>query len=84
MDKFSTVEFQLQKGDQLYMFSDGFADQFGGKKGKKFKSRAFKEIILANADKGMNTQKEILETTLNNWQQDYEQVDDITVFGLLI
>ena len=84
MDDFTTHEIQLQKGDQLYLFSDGFADQFGGPKNKKFKYKSFKRLLLNNADKEMNTQKEILETTLNNWQQDYEQVDDITVFGLLI
>ena len=84
MDKFSTVEFQLQKGDQLYMFSDGFADQFGGEKGKKFKSRAFKEIILGNAKRTMQEQHQILERTFDKWKGSFEQVDDVTILGIVV
>ncbi len=88
MDKFTTHEIQLNKGDQLYMFSDGFADQFGGPKGKKFKYKAFKNLLLENANLSMNKQQEILNNTLRNWMLNgksvEEQVDDLVVIGLKI
>ena len=86
MDKFKTQEIQLQKGDRLYMFSDGYADQFGGltPKGKKFKSKAFKKLLFENANKAMEEQKEILNTTYENWRGDFEQVDDVVVIGIKI
>ncbi len=84
MDNFTTHEIQFQKGDQLYMFSDGFADQFGGPKGKKFKYKPFKRLLLENADKPMAEQKAILEKTFVNWKGDLEQIDDVTVIGIKI
>jgi serine phosphatase RsbU (regulator of sigma subunit) len=82
MDDYTTHEIQLQKGDQLYMFSDGYADQFGGKKAKKFKYKPFKNLLLENSNKPMNEQKEILEKTLIEWQGNNEQIDDIVVMGV--
>jgi len=84
MDKFTTHEIQLEKGDQLYMFSDGFADQFGGPKGKKFKYKPFKRLLLENADKPMTEQKEILNNAFIDWKGNYEQIDDVVVIGLKI
>ena len=84
MDKFTNHKIQLQKGDQIYLFSDGFADQFGGQKNKKFKYKPFKELLLSNAGKSMQEQKEILEKTFDEWIQGYEQVDDVTVLGIKI
>jgi len=91
MDKFITHEIQLEKGDQLYMFSDGFADQFGGEDfacrqtgGKKFKYKPFKKLLLDNADKPMQEQKEILEKTFEEWRGDLEQIDDVVVLGIKI
>ena len=84
MDKFITHEIQLEKGDQLYMFSDGFADQFGGPKGKKFKYKPFKQMLLENADKSMKEQKEILAQIFENWKGDLEQIDDVVVLGIKI
>jgi len=84
MDNFTTHEIQLEKGDQLYMFSDGYADQFGGPKGKKFKYKAFKRLLLENADKPMQEQKEILNTAFEDWKGDVEQIDDVVVVGIKI
>jgi len=84
MDNFTTHEIQLEKGDQLYMFSDGYADQFGGPKGKKFKYKAFKRLLLENADKPMQEQKEILNQAFENWRGDLEQIDDVVVVGIKI
>ena len=68
----------------IYLFSDGFADQFGGPKGKKFKYKPFKHLLLENADKPMVEQKENLEKTFTEWKGNFEQVDDITVLGIKI
>jgi serine phosphatase RsbU (regulator of sigma subunit) len=79
-----THEIQLEKGDMLYMFSDGYADQFGGPKGKKFKYKPFKRLLLENADKPMQEQKEILNKAFEDWKGNYEQVDDVVVVGVKI
>ena len=84
MDNFTNHEIQLQKGDKLYMFSDGFADQFGGPKNKKFKYKPFKRIILENSDLSMDIQRELLFNTFKDWKNNVEQVDDITVVGIEI
>jgi serine phosphatase RsbU (regulator of sigma subunit)/Tfp pilus assembly protein PilF len=81
---FNLRNVQLQKGDLLYIFTDGFADQFGGPKGKKFKYKQLEALLIANAGLGMNEQKNILEETINSWKNGYEQVDDILVMGIKI
>ena len=72
---------EFKKEDTFYIFSDGFIDQFGGPKGKKFKSRPFKNLLLDIQEKTMEEQKEILYTHLINWRGDIEQIDDILVIG---
>jgi serine phosphatase RsbU (regulator of sigma subunit) len=84
MDNFSVTEIQLQKGDQLYLLSDGFADQFGGVQVKKFKYKPFKELLLKNSEKTMAEQKNILDKTFMEWKGKNEQVDDVTVIGIKI
>jgi serine phosphatase RsbU (regulator of sigma subunit) len=84
MNDFTYNEFQLNKGDILYLFSDGYADQFGGDKGKKFMYKKFKELLLANAQKPLSEQKDILETNISAWIDKGEQTDDITVVGIKI
>ena len=84
MDAFTTHEFQLEKGDMLYMFSDGFADQFGGPKGKKFKYKPFKRLLLENAYKPMVEQKEIMNQAFESWRGKEEQIDDVVVLGIKI
>ena len=75
---------QLEKGDSVYIFSDGYADQFGGPRNKKFKYKHLKEVILSIKDKPMKEQGNILKKTLIDWQGDEEQVDDILVMGVRI
>ena len=82
MDNFTAHEIYIEKGDQLYLFSDGFADQFGGPKGKKFKYKPFKQLIINNCQLTMTEQKEIFEKTFNGWVQGYEQIDDVTIMGI--
>lgn len=79
--KFTNNEIQIQKGDAIYFFSDGFADQFGGDTGKKFKSKPMKELVIAIQDAPMKKQKEMLEKTLEVWRGEIEQVDDVLVIG---
>ncbi len=82
MEPFTSNKIQLEKGDNLYMFSDGFADQFGGPKGKKFKYKPFKRLLLNNAEKSMEEQYKIIEKTFYDWKGELEQVDDVTVVGI--
>jgi len=84
MDRFETHEIQLLEGDQVYMFSDGFADQFGGVKGKKFKYKPFKRLLLENSNLPMVEQRELLYKTFMEWKGTEEQVDDIVVLGIRI
>ena len=79
---FTHHEMKLEKGDTVYLFSDGYPDQFGGKKDKKFMMKNFKKLLLSIQDKTMNEQKAILEETLAEWKGDTEQVDDILVMGV--
>ncbi|MCC7332534.1 MAG: SpoIIE family protein phosphatase [Flavobacteriales bacterium] len=75
---------QLQKGDYVYIFSDGYADQFGGPKGKKFMYKQFRDDLLELVGKKMDTQKSVLNNTIEAWKGSLEQVDDILVIGLHI
>ncbi|HIN38703.1 MAG TPA: serine/threonine protein phosphatase, partial [Flavobacteriales bacterium] len=79
---FTHHELKLEKGDTVYIFSDGYPDQFGGKKDKKFMMKNFKKLLLSIQDKNMNEQKTILEETMAEWKGDTEQVDDILVMGV--
>lgn len=81
---YHNYELNLIKGDSLYLFSDGFSDQFGGEKGKKFKSGSFKKLLLTIQDKNMNEQHEYLENTFENWKGNLEQLDDVCVIGVRI
>jgi PAS domain S-box-containing protein len=82
--QFTTWSCELQKGDCIYLFSDGYADQFGGEKEKKLNKRGFRELL--NTIQSMNGEEQhgYLEYALLNWKQDYEQTDDITVMGLRV
>lgn len=81
---FDTHLVQLKKGDMIYLFTDGYQDQFGGEKGKKFKASCLKELLLSISQKSPAEQKTILETTLENWRGKLEQVDDICVVGVRV
>ena len=79
--KFTNHEIRLQKGDSIYLFSDGYADQFGGLAGKKFKSGNMKELLLKIQDENMKEQRKILNATIEAWRGEIEQIDDILVIG---
>jgi ligand-binding sensor domain-containing protein/serine phosphatase RsbU (regulator of sigma subunit) len=84
MPPFTTYAFDYQKGDCLYMFSDGYADQFGGKEGKKFMSKNLRDLLLEVSSLPMSQQKFRLNETIQNWMGINEQVDDILVIGIRI
>jgi serine phosphatase RsbU (regulator of sigma subunit) len=81
---FTTHEIELKPGIQFYLFTDGYADQFGGPKGKKFKYKQLEEFLLENANKTMQEQHQTLLSKFSEWKGDLEQVDDVCVIGLLI
>ena len=81
---FKSHNIHTAKGDCYYIFSDGYADQFGGENRKKFLARSFKKLLLSIHNKPMPEQREILFETLKQWMDGYEQVDDILVIGFRI
>jgi ligand-binding sensor domain-containing protein/serine phosphatase RsbU (regulator of sigma subunit) len=78
---YTNHQFKLNHGDTIYLFSDGFADQFGGPDGKKFRYKQFKQLLLAIYDKPMEEQHAILQQTFNEWKGNMEQIDDVIVIG---
>lgn len=78
---YESHQIAFESGDQFYLFSDGFADQFGGEQGKKFKSKAFKELLLSIREEDMEVQKEKIGMSIMKWKGELEQVDDIVVLG---
>jgi serine phosphatase RsbU (regulator of sigma subunit) len=84
IQNFQNHTVQLEQGDTVYVFSDGYADQFGGEKGKKFRYKNFRELLLGMQDKEMYEQKELLDTTIESWRGELEQVDDILVIGIRV
>ena len=83
-DSFTRHEIDLQKGDLIYSFSDGYSDQFGGPSGKKFMIKNFKKMLLKIHSKAMKEQKKIMVETLEQWMADTSQVDDILVVGVRV
>ncbi|NOQ74505.1 MAG: SpoIIE family protein phosphatase [Crocinitomix sp.] len=82
--KYNQHKVQLQKGDVIYLFSDGYADQFGGERGKKFLYNRFRQHLLSVHKEEMSKQKKYLQKTMFEWQGSFEQVDDILVVGVRI
>lgn len=83
-NRFKNNVLQLNKGDIIYIFTDGFADQFGGPEGKKYKYRRFRHLLLALHQLPMERQAEFLKRSINDWRGDLDQVDDILVMGIRI
>ncbi len=80
---FTRNELHISKGDTIYLFSDGYADQFGGPLGKKFRYNQFRELIAnASTYSSMEQQIELIRTTMNEWIEGYEQLDDMLVMGV--
>jgi len=84
LNSFSQNTFELQNGDMIYSFTDGYADQFGGEKGKKFKYSRLAELFKTIGLKNLDEQKLIMTDTITEWQGRLEQVDDILVVGVRI
>ncbi|OFY22716.1 MAG: hypothetical protein A2W98_05350 [Bacteroidetes bacterium GWF2_33_38] len=82
MDDFTNHTITVEKGDMLYLFSDGYIDQAGGKLGKRFMSKRLKQLFLDNAHLSMNEQKNVILENFENWKGDNDQVDDITILGV--
>ena len=81
---FRTHSLSLQSGDIIYVFTDGFVDQFGGEKGKKFKSGNLKKLLISNCNEPMLKQQEILHNAFNDWKGNMIQVDDVCIVGVRI
>ena len=81
---FTNHVLKLEKGDTLFIFSDGFQDQFGGEKGKKFKSANLKSKLIEISGHPMEKQSEMLETALKEWRGPIEQVDDVCIIGVRV
>ena len=79
---FDSHELKLQRGDSFYISTDGYADQFGGKDGKKLMKKKFKEILLNIQNKTMQEQEKHLDNFVENWKSGIEQIDDILVIGV--
>ena len=84
LQPFTTRTIVLQPNDTIYIFSDGYVDQFGGEKNKKYGSKRFKQLLLSIQNRSMNDQKEIIEKEITKWMSgsNNDQIDDICVFGV--
>jgi serine phosphatase RsbU (regulator of sigma subunit) len=84
MSPFTQTGIQLEKGDRIYTFTDGLADQFGGPKGKKYKYRQLEQLIMASQDKSFAEQRQIIGESFDNWKGRLEQIDDVCVIGVSV
>ena len=84
MQPFTSHELTLESGDQLYMMTDGYQDQFGGHKGKKFKSGRLKKLLIDLADKPFSEQHQSLERSFEEWRGELEQIDDVCIIGVRV
>lgn len=82
--QFTTTKISLQKNDSLFIFTDGYADQFGGESGKKFMSKNLKELLQSISDLSSKEQEEKIATAFTDWKKSYEQVDDVLLIGIKI
>ena len=81
-NEFKEHTIRLKKDDRIYMFSDGYADQFGGKHGRKFLIKKFRHLLFDIQSQTMRKQLQILEDTFLRWKGNFEQIDDIMIIGL--
>jgi serine phosphatase RsbU (regulator of sigma subunit) len=81
---FTNHSLLLKEGEGIYVFTDGYADQFGGVKGKKFKYKPFKNLLLDNFEEPMEAQHEIMDVAFESWRGVHEQVDDVCIIGVRI
>jgi serine phosphatase RsbU (regulator of sigma subunit) len=79
---FTTHSIDLKKGDSIYLFTDGFQDQFGESSGKKFKSAQMRKLFVSLQEKSMEDQKAFIERSFKVWKGNFEQVDDVCIIGV--
>jgi serine phosphatase RsbU (regulator of sigma subunit) len=84
VDNYTNHSVQLKKGDCVYLYSDGYADQFGGPKGKKFKYAKLRELLLSIHTKPMQEQHTLLLNTFGQWKGELEQIDDVCIIGVRV
>jgi serine phosphatase RsbU (regulator of sigma subunit) len=82
--EFTNTNLRLTKGDKIYLTTDGYADQFGGENDKKFNKKQFRELLYALSEMPIEEQEHYVDYVIQNWKQQTEQTDDITLFGLEI
>ncbi len=82
--KFSAQKIALMPNDMIYLTTDGFADQFGGDKGKKFKSKQLEALLVEVSTAGVNEQKQVLSASFARWKKQFEQTDDVSLIGIRI
>ncbi|MFW5792971.1 MAG: tetratricopeptide repeat protein [Bacteroidota bacterium] len=84
LQAFTLQEIQLEKGDKIYLSTDGFHDQFGGQNYQRFKRKNLKDLLLSISDYSLQNQKEILDKTFEDWKGDNEQIDDVTIMAIKV
>ena len=84
MEPFTASKIQLEEGDQVYTFSDGYADQFGGLKLKKYMAKRLKKFLFSIADQPMYNQRKLLLQEFNDWRKETDQVDDVCIIGVKV
>jgi serine phosphatase RsbU (regulator of sigma subunit) len=82
MKPFVNQEITINKGDIIYLATDGFQDQFGGEDNKRYTGKRFRQLLTEISDKPMNEQKVLLEQAFENWKENSEQIDDVTIMGV--
>jgi serine phosphatase RsbU (regulator of sigma subunit) len=78
---FTSHRIELQPGDTFYMFTDGYVDQYGGELRKKFKSPNFRKLLLGLQSRSLKDQRKEIEVQFDRWRRNFEQIDDVCVFG---
>lgn len=81
---FTNHTFELEANDSFYIFSNGYVDQFGGDKGKKFKTKALRELLLSIRDHSMSDQKDLIDKAFEDWRGPLEQIDDVCFIGVRV
>jgi len=84
LEFFTCHEVELQPGDNLFIFSDGYVSQFGGTDGKKFMAKPFKDMLASISSKPLKEQQIIIENKFDEWKGDHYQVDDVLVIGIRV
>ena len=81
-ESFTNNTLKIEKGDKIYLYSDGFQDQMGGEENKKYKAKRFKQLLLETSKLDIKTQKEKIEQEFEQWKANYKQIDDIVIIGI--